>query len=759
MSGIRAIKLSVIAGLIPALLLISGCSYSLQQDTGLSAGMLVSGSLELSSSRHTKPEPASEEIPGLSLDGFEKKLENERFELYFRGETGAIRLKDKRSGYVWGSIAEDKPFNLNRTWSAIANSVIAIDVYDVNGALKTLGAGKDGLILSVHGNRIEAKVHWPEQQIELKFEMELTAEGLRLRLDDESIREIGEFSLGAVYFLPFFGSTIGDEKQGYIFVPDGCGALIRFTKPRGYLQGFSKRVYGNDFGIDSLSAIEDLGANRVNAFAMDEETVSLPVFGVVHGTKQNAFLAVIEQGESYAEIQANPAGITTDYNRVTARFVYRQKYEQPVSKAGAGVQVLQKNRNEVNPVISYCFLTGENADYVGMAKAYRRYLVDKGILEKQQPKDGDIALRLDFLAADIKKEFIGTSVLKITGIDEIEQLVRKLHDMGITNLEVSLSGWQDGGLNGHRKTRISTDTVYGGISSLGDLKQLVGPDGKLSLYLSPFTALKEQLDLRSEAAITVSQNVVKIKTDDESYPYLYFVKTSKALDTLENQVSAMAAAGYANWVLDDVGYLLYGEYLQNKTISREEARLLVQQAVADLACRYGRLEIVRPNQYLLEYTDAYLSAPIVSSQLLFETDTVPFLQIVLSGYITMYAPYTNLSLYSRADILRQIDYNMLPSFLLTGKTNYELKRTASAHIQSSWIEHWDEYIVEVYEMMNEIMSKIKGQAFVDRIVLETGLVKNIYESGTVYINYNSTDKQADGLSIPAMSAIYAEGRK
>ena len=56
------------------------------------------------------------------------------------------------------------------------------------------------------------------------------------------------------------------------------------------------------------------------------------------------------------------------------------------------------------------------------------------------------------------------------------------------------------------------------------------------------------------------------------------------------------------------------------------------------------LNLVAPNKYLWKYTDRYLQSPVGTSQYVYETDTVPFLQMVLNGTMEVYAPYANLSL-------------------------------------------------------------------------------------------------------------------
>lgn len=747
----KAPKAFLAALLALTVLLLSGCgeSYVTQPGSGIITAFAMSQN-ELNSNRYTLFEQDTAEEQGLSAEGFEAMLENEGFVLYYKAEIGSIRLLDKTSGYVWGSLAEDDPENLNEKWTVYANSVAAIEYADDEDSVTSVGISGEQLSAVKRGdNSILFAAELSELGISFEFTLTLTDDGLTFSIDDSSISEGEDNSLVSVSFLPYFGATVGSERNGYIFIPDGCGALIRFKEPRSYLDGFSKRVFGSDYGIDSLSVINDLGANRVNAFSTEEQTVSAPVFGMVHGVGQNAFLAVIDNGAEYAEINADPAGIITDYNRVRADFIYRSEYEQPVSKKGSGVQAVQEERNKINPEISYYFLTGENADYVGMAKKYRSLLKAEGILTEMKSGQDRIPLRLDILVADTEKKFIGSSVKSVTSAEDIEKLTEELKNQGISGLRMTLAGWQKGGLNGYRKTDASPETIFG----YDDLKRLesslTSAGGSLSLLLMPFSATEKQLNMKTEAAITLSQEIAEVAAEDSSL-YLadkYFVKPEKALDILSDQLNNMEFSA----VLGDVGSTLYGEYLRDDVVTRGQMLELIKE---EFSKRGGKYAVMAPNSYFYAFTGAYYDMPMVSSQYIFETDTVPFLQIVLSGSMELFAPYTNCSFYSKTDLLKQIDYNTYPSFILTGVGNYELKDTASASLQSTLISDWSDYIAEAYDMIDSVLSHTYGQEITGRSVLETGFVRVDYADGAVYINYTDKEKSAGGAAIAPQTAEY-----
>ena len=96
-----------------------------------------------------------------------------------------------------------------------------------------------------------------------------------------------------------------------------------------------------------------------------------------------------------------------------------------------------------------------------------------------------------------------------------------------------------------------------------------------------------------------------------------------------------------------------------------------------------KINLETPNQYLWKYTDKFLQMPVGNSQFIYESDAVPFLQLVLRDTMEMYAPYANFSFYTKDCILRMIDYNLSPSFILSKEASWILADSFSANLYST----------------------------------------------------------------------------
>jgi hypothetical protein len=166
-----------------------------------------------------------------------------------------------------------------------------------------------------------------------------------------------------------------------------------------------------------------------------------------------------------------------------------------------------------------------------------------------------------------------------------------------------------------------------------------------------------------------------------------------------------------------------------------------------------------PNEYLWKYIDRFLQTPILNTQYILETDTVPFLQLVLNGTMELYSPYANFSFYTQEDILRMIDYNVYPSFVISAGPAYLLSDTNSLTYYSTEYRIYRDIIRAVYETVSPVLSLVKGREWIDRRVLENGIILNTYDNDMrILINYTDDPYTYEDTVIAGKSAAIFKGR-
>jgi len=684
-----------------------------------------------------------QEIP----PSYQRTAENETFELYVDSSTLAFKLLDKRSGYLWHSGIDElqQGDRLNKSWRAFAQSGVSIEYLDEKAISKRISITNAGRTLNVTPIEagIEAEVKFEEVGISLRVRLRLEADGVRVEVPSESIRqENPAFRLGLVYLYPFLGATRGGSTPGYMFLPDGTGSLIRFADSTKAKNMFYGRYYGADLGM--------IGVMPYDPAIKRAYPISFPVFGMVHGEKGNAFLAVVEDGAAYGELQAHPAGIITNFNFLYNAFIYNESYFQATNRSGAGVTTIQRQTNEFDVVVHYRFLQGDAADYVGMARSYQQYLIEKGMLKKAPDPNPNIGIRLEFLGGDKEKVLFWHRFVPMTTLRQMQTLLDRLQ---IPNPQVIYFGWQPLGASSMPPLSLKLEGGLGTLTELRSLAEnLAANGGRFSLYLDPQAALWQEKGYSPRRDLAMSITSVNLEGYNR-YRNSYFT-----LDALRQRYTALtediAASLDADLALDGIGFTLYSDFRESAPLNRQQAIRAYQDMLGKSSLRLG---FYRPNDYLWSLTSAYYDMPLGDNGYIYTSEAVPFLPIVLSGYVPYYGAALNFSPNLEEDILRHIDYGMYPSFFLTYEPTAKMLDTRSKWIYTSSYDQWGEQIRQTYTRMNALLAPVRGQPITARQMVREGVFVTTYANGKqIVVNYSDQPVNYRGVVIPARDAALVE---
>lgn len=674
--------------------------------------------------------------------------ENANFQLYADAATLAFKVVDKRSGYVWHSnldeVTDDD--DLNRTWTAFAQSGISIDYLDEKAVDKRLSItnAEHTLAFEPLADGFQARLTFTDVGITLGVSVRLEAEGVRVELPFAAIEEADPaYKLNLVYVYPFFGATKGDSVPGYMFIPDGVGSLVRFSVASKAKNMLYARYYGADLGMLSVLPYEPT-INRPHR-------LTLPVLGMVHGYQQNAYLAIVAKGAAYGELRAHPAGVITPFNFLYTAFVYNESYFQATNRSGAGVTTLQPATNVFDVELHYRFLTGTDSDYVGLARSYQQYLVDQSALQTVADPDPAIGLRLEFLGGDKERLLLWHRLIAMTTIDQMRAI---LDDLAIANTEVIYYGWQPLGAASMPPTTLRVDGRLGSVAQLTALAaDVAAGGGQFSLYLDPQAALRGEGGYSPRNDLAMSITSVNLLGYNR-YKINYYLN----LEALRRRYTALSASVFAQpnlgLALDGLGTTVYSDFKRNHVLNRADAVAQYQALLAESA---GRTGFYTPNDYAFGAMQAYYDMPLTNSGYLFTTDVVPFLPIVLAGYVPAYGPALNFSSNARLDLLRHIDYGLYPSYFLTHDVTAKMLTTSSSWIYTSSYDQWGAAVKDTYQWLNGLLAPVKGQAIVARQVLAAGVVATRYANGQqLIVNYTDQDYNADGVVVAAQDAVRRE---
>ncbi|MDR0292845.1 MAG: DUF5696 domain-containing protein [Oscillospiraceae bacterium] len=720
---------------------------------------------------------------------------------FFRDDRDVIAVVDTRNGYTWKT-GLDVPFNsdvdravagagndeeallkaavpkedrLNATYIAMANSLLTAEYYDDARNIALLSSasqkGAQSKLYAAGDGHFLLDAAFSEIDLTVRMHIYLTGTGIRYEIRDEELSGEGLSSLAALLITPFLGASGGTQLiydretrsygdpvrkpmiPGYILMPDGPGALMRFRENSAPF----KKYIGSVYGVNHADATFHVSA-QLETVPYKEPL--MPVYGVAHGDRQAAFVFWADGGMENLELTVSPEGNMTSYNYAYPRFVYNQTVYQVYNRRGDGFTRLYPERNHFDIDATYTFLAGDGsadglpADYTGMALAYRGHLLQTGRLAERAAAP-EMPIHFDFVMSDVKKDIFRYRNMVVTTAGDVDNILRDLAGAGLRGINAGLLGAQKGGITAGKPWKLA---FTGSIGTKKDFTDLIGGLAELGCdvyFTQDYSAINslQMLTGPNMAYHRTSWGVRRyIEYENTSVPIseISFARPEKSVEWLGKQTQDMKKTGAVSVGLDGVSNRLISHYGSRPTTAAEAVRLL-RDAVSGLEMA---VSAYTPNQYLWDMTDRFINAPVLPTQYVIETDTVPFLQMVLNGTMELYGPYANFSFYTKEDVLRMIDYNVFPSFVLTEKPAYLLADTNSAGFYSTSYDLYRDIIIGIYNDMSAVYGQIADRRWVGRDVLENGVVLNTYGGGTrVVINYTGEPVTVDGREAPPCSAV------
>lgn len=634
-----------------------------------------------------------------------------------------------------------------------------------------------------------------------KLALEYTADeegGISIRLNAGNVRFASDiYSLSNIVLLPYGGAG-NINNEGYILTPDGSGSLIAFedvAKAGNFTT--TNPLYGIDYVYHTIT-----GANK--------EVFRLPVYGVVewasNGTREEdvivtdpegnivyktdpetgeylldengnqipetekqtvedflkiGYLAVIEEGDSLAKIAVANGGSQHSFVSVYTTFNPRPNdtysLQGGITNDANATWTVSSKRKYTGDYKIRLFMLNEEVNYSEMARTYREYLVNKGVLTALEDEKEDIPLYIETLGAmETYDTVLGIPINKMIALSSFEDDINILKELaseenGITNVNLKINGWINGGMFSTATNKIDIEKALGGEEGFKTLVEYVNstdatlfPDLEMTLVhaIDTFDGFSTDKD----NAKTIDDRLAGMKMYDASWQS--FINTgSGILSTAKMEIFYdKAYEDYKQYNVGAVsvcsmGDLLCSDFNEDQPLTREDSKVLVKRLLAKIKEQNSKVLISGGNAYALEYATDIIDIPLDSSGYRHAQASVPFMGMVLHGYKEYAGPALNLAGDYQYTLLKSIENGASPYFVVASNNTAVLKDysfSILAQYYSVRYVIWKESIIEAYNMLNDALSSVKYQTIQSHELLdnENKVVKVTYSNGEVfYVNY------------------------
>lgn len=630
----------------------------------------------------------------------------------------------------------------------------------------------------------------------MSLEYTLNEDGLQVRLPANGLSfDESAYQFQEVAMLPYFGAG-SNEYTGYTVIPDGSGSLIRFEDFKGKPVNIAGLVYGADYAYHEITGqhaevmrmpyygvvtnydkelVKATTTTTVNE-AGEEVVNETPAEGIFYS---NGFLAIITEGDSLASLMAECGGTLHPYNTVYAKFTPRPSDEynlaDSISVSGNATWTVTSKRKYTDSYrIQYVFLKDETlaeenglkdyyeAEWTGMATAYRDYLIKKGDITKLESTQEDIPLFIETFGSIETTERIMTFPVEVdtplTTFEDIKTMHSELTELGVGNINFKLTGYANGGLDATVPYRLEWTKVVGGGEGFTDLAKYAADNG-FNIYPDfDFAYIRQQ-----EVFDGISTKKHAVRTIDDRYT------TRRAYDaatqSFDRSFAIAISPSVYEYLYDAFGprYLEYGndaisvstlgtdlnsDFDEDEPYHREDGKQFTIELLERLDADYESVMVEGGNAYTIKYADVILNASLTSSKYVKASESIPFLGMVYHGSKVFTGSATNMEGDINEAILHAIENGASMYFILSYQNTSELKEdfTLSKYYSVSY-DIWKEDIAEYYTTLNDALKDLQTSYIVDHEFLDGERIPD------------ADELEADRLAEEAEAAALAEAEE
>ncbi len=484
---------------------------------------------------------------------------------------------------------------------------------------------------------------------------------------------------------------------------------------------------------------------------------------------RKGYVAYLEEGDAMAEVTASHGGNAHKYSSVYSTFYPKPTdtyYLTGISSTGsASWSVTSERKYTGNYTIRVFPLSGDDIDYTDMAVEIRNYLEKNGVLSRiksDEEATDDVPLYVEnFGTIETQQKIAGFPVdvqTPLTTFEQTQNMITKLKEQGVGNLNVKLTGWYNGGMIHTAPSKLKVESALGGKNGLRELTDFA-KENKVGIYPDiDFTYVDtfgsfdgfnykdhsvKTIDGRS-ASHRIYNALYQGFEDDESL----IIAPPAMADFYENIEKKYTELGATGISVGTLGYDLNSDHNEDYTLTREDAKDYIAGFLGDLDASAGSVMINGGNAYALQYADHILGVPLDSSLNINTSVSIPFMGMVLHGYTQFTGTALNLDGDYEYSMLKAMENGASLYFMLSMDNTSELKAFPQfSKYYAIQYDIWEPKLIETYNTFNDAMKRVKYSLITEHEYLGTRIVRVAYDNGTEFVlNYNTHDVTLDDVT-------------
>lgn len=695
----------------------------------------------------------------VSYAGFKNIRENGAMSLHFNEKTGAVIIKNSENGSEWRTTPEnfDADESIKPNIKMNYDSQLIIKYADQSGNIYELSSAafcvkKGGLTSEKITDGVRASYYFPKCKITVPVDYTLKGNEFTASVVIKDIKEEdSSYRLTGWSLLPYFNAG-GKQEDGFLFVPDGCGAVINFNNGKSAYKTYKQYVYGRDGAID------------ITAASGHTENALLPVFGT--SASNGSSVAVITSGEARCSVNAQVTSSTESYNSVYSEFIYRDSTMASFNDKSWNkkeVRVFENAAPKLDKLSVTYFLLGPDTGYTDMALCYQNYLVKNGVL-KEKTNNSYYPLFVNaYGSVNAVKHILGFPVkseIALTKYGDAVNILKELKAAGADSTVLKYNNWIKGGPESRIPLKAAASGTLGGKSGLKKLTGYLNDNGIngyfdvniTDMYKSRLGYIKtmDSAKMLNQSPVIKYQYSLSTLQKKETDAFWYLLNPIKVNKAAEKIAASLKKTGVTGVSCDTLGTQLYSSY-NEKGMDRVSAQAFFEKSLEKLKKSAGKMLLSAPNAYALKYADEISSLPTQSSGYGITDYDVPFYQTVIHGFIPYAMEPANKTGDFEKSVLTALETGSSLQLEVIARNSDKIDDTQFYTLYANMYGEWINKAAESYKEIGGVLKGVSGAKIKEHTVLSDGVRRTAYDNGvTVTVNYNNSEAEVNGEKIPAM---------
>ena len=369
------------------------------------------------------------------------------------------------------------------------------------------------------------------------------------------------------------------------------------------------------------------------------------------------------------------------------------------------------------------------ASYLGMALTYSDFLVATGVLSPITDAKDQIPLFIETFGMTETQEAVMTMPVwvdtELTTFADMQEMYGKLADKGITNINFRLTGFTDGGMQSTLyPTTVRFEDVVGGNDGYKEFLEFANKNG-VGVYPDfdfanvSGTSMFDKFNYTNWTVKTIDDRYSSKRYYDATFQAFSFsmstcVSPSFYMDIFERFSSALDELGYNGISAGTLGSDLNSDFDEDDPYNREDSKAQTLELLEAMYEKYGKIMVDNGNSYTWKYASSILNIALDGSNYLRASQSVPFVGIVLHGYVAIAGQPTNESGDIYNEVLKIVENGANPYFLLSAQNTSLLKESMFlSNYYSVNFDTWFDDLVNVYTVLNNALGDLQQVKIVD----------------------------------------------